>query len=81
MSTTPAAHRLRVGTSTGLAARTCDRDGPRIEQVYVDVSTVADEHHPVIISGWVGYNVPATMMLTRRQAADLAGLLAKALAP
>lgn len=69
----------RVGTTTGLAARTCDGTGPRIEQVYVYVAP-APEPHRIVVDGWVGYSVPARMMLTRSQAVDLIGLLAQAIA-
>ena len=68
-----------VGTTDGLA-RTCDREGPRVEQVYVyTVDGDPSESHPVVVHGWVGYSIPSGMMLTRSQAAELIGLLAKAI--
>lgn len=74
----PSADRTRVGVSTGLAARTSDKAGPRIEQVYV-YAAAPPEPHPIIVDGWVGYSIRSTMMLTRNQAVELIGLLAKAL--
>jgi hypothetical protein len=67
-----------VGNTTGLAVQTCDKATHRIEQVLV--YTVEGETHPILIEGWVGYEIPERMRLTKRQATDLIGLLAQAVA-
>jgi len=66
----------KVGNTYGLAASTCDKATHRIEQVLVHI--VKGETHPVLVEGWVGYEIPERMRLTKRQATELIGLLAQA---
>jgi hypothetical protein len=68
----------RVGTTTGLAPNS-SKEEARAEQVYVQLDT-ARSTHPIQIEAWAGYSIPATMRLTKLQAAELAGLLAIAVA-
>jgi len=67
---------LHVGNTFGIAATTCDKETHRIEQVLVHI--VPGETHPVLIEGWIGYEIPERMRLTKRQATELVGILAQA---
>jgi hypothetical protein len=72
-----------IGHTVGLAAMTCSAEHHRAEQVYVRRSDeVADPNgtHPITIDAWVGYGSVGVIRLTRKQAADLLGVIGKALA-
>jgi hypothetical protein len=68
----------KIGATFGLAATTCDMDDHRAEQVYVNL--VDSDSHPIEVDAWVGYSTTGKMKLTKRQASELIGLLAQALA-
>ena len=74
--------RRTIGTTYGIAARSCSREHRRAEQVYVRHTSEhrdPDGTHPIELDAWVGYGSVANMALTRRQASDLVGVLTKAL--
>lgn len=72
----------QIGHTFGLTANS-SKEHQRAEQVYVNhTNPVADPDgtHPIEINGWVGYGSAGLIRVTRRQATDLIGVLAKALA-
>lgn len=71
---------VKVGTTVGLAAGTCDKGTKRAEQVYVRRNSTDYPTHPVEIDAWVGYETVGFMRLTKQQTTELIGLLAQAVA-
>lgn len=69
--------RRKIGATVGLATR-AHEDRHEAEQVYVHVDPAAGEF-PIDIDVWVGYRSTAFLRITPTQAADLIGLLARAL--
>lgn len=67
------------GATKGLA-QDCSREEHKPEQVYVFTKDWAEEAdgRPIEIQGWVGYDIPERMRLTRAQAKELAFLLIEA---
>jgi hypothetical protein len=67
----------KVGATFGLTVQTCSMQDHLAEQVYVHITDC--ESHPITLDAWVGYESTGLMRVTKRQATDLIGLLAKAI--
>jgi len=65
-----------VGTTYGLAS---PHPSGSPEQVYV-LTVDDDPARPILVEGWCGYDIDSRLRLTRRQATELIGLLAQAVA-
>ncbi len=69
---------ITVGCTTGLSIETCDKATYSAEQVLVWLDPMTNPRAPVLIEGWVGYEIPGRIRMTKKQATDLIALLAQA---
>jgi hypothetical protein len=58
----------------------CDRTTHAAEQVYVQVDDALKPSHPILLESHIGYEVTGKIRVSKRQAAELIGLLAEAVA-